>query len=220
MDAHRRREPAQYYDPTSGIGRLMATRPAGPQRIGIVGLGTGTIAAFAEARDRITFYEISPVVIALAERDFTYLADARQRGATVDVIGGDGRLTLQREPPRHFDVLVLDAFSGDAVPVHLLTREAFAVYRRHLAPHGVLAVNVTNHNVDLLGVLTAAALDGGESLRIVRSTPDAARAVHASTWALLLPGDSPRLGDPPAPPPRPVVWTDEQSSLLPVLKWR
>ena len=219
VDPARRREPVQYYDATSGIGRLMAGLAGRPKRVAVVGLGTGTLAAFAEHSDEIAFAEISPVVIGLAEQYFTYLSDARDRGARVTVRSGDGRLLLERDAAGPLDLLVLDAFSGDAVPVHLLTREAFALYRRRLGPDGVLAVNVTNHNVDLLPVLAATATELGVDLRVVRSTPDPDRAVFASAWAMLFFGDAVRVGDVPAAP-TPVVWTDERSSLLPVLKWK
>jgi len=135
----RRRDPITYFCPESGIGRAMSARRRGvPQRIGVLGLGCGTLAAYGKLGDTYRIYEINPLVAQLANKEFSYLRDTP---AKIEVILGDGRLSLEREPSQQFDVLVMDAFSGDSVPVHLITREAFQTYFRHLKkPGGILAV--------------------------------------------------------------------------------
>lgn len=154
----RRREATSYYVPRSGIGLTLERHPrrrAGESlRVGVVGLGVGTLAAYARPGDTFRFYEINPEVIALSagfSPTFTYLRDSP---AHVEVVPGDARLALEREPPRDFDVLAVDAFSSDAIPVHLLTREALLVYLRHLrGPNGVVAFHVSNRYLDLRPVV-------------------------------------------------------------------
>ena len=163
--ASRRREPTTYFGPSSGVGLALERHPrrlAGrPLRVGVVGLGVGTLAAWSRAGDVFRFFELDPEVAALSQGAspvFTYLRDAR---GEVSVTLGDGRLALEREPPLGLDVLVLDAFSSDAIPAHLLTREAFAVYERHLRADGVIVVQVTNRYVDLKPVVRAVAAERG-----------------------------------------------------------
>jgi len=148
--------PTTYYDESSGIGRLLSRSPPDkPRRVGVVGLGIGTLATYARAGDTFRFYEINDQVERIARNQFHFLEQCRGK---VDVVIGDARLSLEREPePQKFDVLVLDAFSSDAIPVHLLTREAFAVYLRHLAPDGILAVHLSNWHFALRPVAEAAA---------------------------------------------------------------
>jgi hypothetical protein len=218
-------EPITYYARASGVGRALAGPAGMPRNIGVVGLGSGTIAVYAESGDALRFYDINPQVIAFANEHFTYLEDARRRGATVDVVQGDARLALEREDAQQFDVLALDAFSGDAIPMHLLTLEAVELYLRHLRdPSGVLAVHISNKHLNLAPVVLAAAerfdLDGW----IVSNSDDDARGIESSTWILLArPGQANfgRWGDlldaenarGPAIP-----WTDDHSSLWSVLK--
>ncbi len=161
-DAVAHRIPTTYYSTNSGIGLTLAyylNETAGekrPLRVGVVGLGIGTLAAYLEGPEQsIRFYEINPEVTRLAETYFTYLADARERNTTVEIVLGDARLSLEREleEPQAFDVLVLDAFSGDSIPTHLLTREAFEIYLAHLARGGALAVHTSNRHVDLVPVV-------------------------------------------------------------------
>ena len=151
----KRRWATTYYGEDSGAG--LAIRFSPPQqgkRVGIVGLGVGTLAAFGEEGDYFRFYEIIPDVKTAAETYFRYLADSP---AEIDVVMGDARISMEREPPQAFDVLVLDAFTSDAIPVHLLTREAFETYLRHLTEDGVIAVHVSNLHVNLEPVVTALA---------------------------------------------------------------
>jgi spermidine synthase len=155
-----------YYGPNSGIGVVLQNRPqrftGAGMRIGVVGLGAGTIAAYGHRGDSISYYEINPDVVRLAAGDspeFTYIRDS---AASVNVKVGDARLVMDRElaegHAQNFDVLALDAFNGDAIPVHLLTKEAFDIYWRHLNPDtGVIAVHITSRHVNLVPVLQGAA---------------------------------------------------------------
>ena len=138
--------PTTYYGEESGIGLAVKALPPWPRRIGVVGLGAGTAAAYAEPGDYVRMYEINPEVKRLATSRFTYLSNCLGR---VEVVLGDARLSLEREPPQEFDMLVLDAFSSDAIPVHLLTREAFGSYERHLRPGGMIAAHISNQYLDL-----------------------------------------------------------------------
>ena len=131
-----RHRPISYYARNSGIGLTWyALAPSGPLKMGIVGLGAGTLAAYGRSGDTLRFYDINPLVVRIAKEQFTFLADCP---AHIDIVLGDARLSMINEPPQKFDILVIDAFSGDAIPVHLLTREAFQIYWRHLKPDGVL----------------------------------------------------------------------------------
>lgn len=132
--------------------------------------------------DDYVFYEINPQVTDLATNLFDFL---HRSDAQVEIIPGDGRLSLQRESPQNFDVLVVDAFSGDAIPVHLLTREAFELYFRHLKPHGLLAMHVTNRLLNLPPVIEATACALGARAIQVTNSEDEQNAVYESTWMLL-----------------------------------
>jgi spermidine synthase len=161
LAAEKRGEPVSYYLRESGIGRaiLELQRRKPRLRMGIVGLGAGSLASYARPRDRFIFYEINPAVRDMAEKHFTYLSDARSRGAEVGILMGDARLTLESQTPQDFDLLVMDAFSGDSVPVHLLTHEAMLIYRRHVAAESVLAFHATNTYLYLFPVVRALADD-------------------------------------------------------------
>lgn len=211
----RERSPTTYYAPNSGIGlAITETRRAIGQRVGVVGLGTGTLAAYARAGDHYSFYEIDPNVIALANREFSYLKDS---AAGIAVQIGDARLVLERQTPQRFDVLVIDAFSGDAIPMHLLTREAFALYARHLSQDGVLAVNVSNRYLDLAPVVKQSASAIGMHARVVDTFGDAARIYYGATWVLatrapeLFSHGSLRAAQPIGETLP--VWTDDYSSI-------
>jgi spermidine synthase len=220
-----RRRPLTYFGPDSGIGlamRALTTR-GGPLRVGVVGLGTGTLAAYGRAGDVFRFYEIDPAVGRVAQQHFTYLSDSPAR---IELAFGDGRLALEREASQAFDLLALDAFSGDAVPVHLLTEQAFDVYLRHLAPSGVLAVQVTNRNVDLLPVVAGAARRFGLAAVVVASDPKPVDAGYLPSDWVLLARDAAALRAPellaaakPLPPGQPtVLWTDDRSNLLRIMR--
>jgi len=165
-----RQKPTTYYALHTGIGLTYKTlAPQGPLKMGVIGLGTGTLAAYGRKGDQIRFYEIDPKIIQLAHHDFTYLLDS---AAAADVVEGDARLTLAAQPSQQFDVLVVDAFSSDAIPTHLLTREAFELYWRHLKPDGVLAMHVSNHYLDLAPVVELGNQGWGKEVWEVISTED------------------------------------------------
>jgi hypothetical protein len=228
IDPAKRREPLAYYHREGPFGQLFAQRreTPGPLRVGLVGLGAGALVAYARPGDTWTAYEIDPVVDRLARdpRWFTYIADAPVRLRTVL---GDGRLSLAADSSARFDVLVLDAYSSDAIPVHLLTREALRLYVRRLAPGGVLVFNLSNRHLDLRPVVAALARDQNLVCRL-RDDLDippaqyaagrfAARvAVVARSVADLgdLGGD-PRWAE-PALRPELRLWTDDYSSVLPI----
>jgi SAM-dependent methyltransferase len=169
-----RNTPADYFGPASGYGRVFTSlREIAPRRklsVGVIGLGAGVIAAWMQPGDRLVFYEISPRVVDIAHREFTFLADTP---AKTEVIVGDGRLSLEREPPRGYDVLGIDAFSGDSIPMHLVTREAMALYVKHLKPDGVIVFQATNRYVDLLPVVKRLAAEFGMQAINVSDSPEA-----------------------------------------------
>jgi SAM-dependent methyltransferase len=215
-----RRVSTTYYTPHSGIVEaIRAAGKSGPVKVGIVGLGAGTTAVFGRAGDRFTYYEINPLVIRVAREQFTFLSDSP---ATVRVVEGDARLSLENEEPQAFDILGVDAFSGDSIPVHLLTLEAFQLYFRQLKPRGVLAVHVSNRFLDLRPIVSAAAARLGKEAVLIQ---DSDRNLYASNWILV--GD-PRgfegqadLEDAGAillPGTRSHLWTDDFSNLFEALR--
>jgi len=190
-------------------------------RVGAVGLGVGTLATYAEPGHTLRFYEINPHVERLANRYFSFLADCVGR---VETIIGDARLMLEREGPQDFHVLVLDAFSGDAVPAHLLTREAFAVYLRHLRAEGVLAVNITNRHLDLAPVVLGLAAHYRLASKRVYTEPDSAGLRYRADWMLLARDERALDAIQAAAPPAerearaPRLWTDHHSDLFGILR--
>jgi SAM-dependent methyltransferase len=219
-----RRKPTSYYDEVSGVGVLMRLfRAQQPRRVGVIGLGAGTVATYGKTGDTFVFYELDPDVIDVARTQFTFLNDSP---ANVVTIAGDARLSLSRQEDQHFDVLVLDAFSGDAIPVHLLTTEAFALYRRHLAPGGVIAIHLTNKHLDLGPVAWAVCKQAGLSCVGFLTTAD--QSPYPSAWALASEDraflhslrSQPAYKDPKMRPMQP--WTDDHAPLFPVFRhpWR
>jgi hypothetical protein len=160
--------PSSYFGPTSGYGRLFSSLPAGPKTVGVIGLGAGALAVYAKPGDHWVFYEISPAVVRAAQQEFTFLSHMQ---GTHEIVLGDGRLALDREPARQFDVLAIDAFSGDSIPSHLITREAMAIYMKHLKPNGVIVFQATNRFVDLMPVARNLADAHGLSLVLVSDSP-------------------------------------------------
>ncbi len=178
-----RHEPTTYYGRNSGVG--VTLRSAEKQRtlqVGAIGLGVGTVATYAKPGDRYTFYEINPLVVKVANQEFSFLRDSP---ATIDVVLGDARLSLEREAPQNFDVLIVDAFAGDSIPVHLLTREAFELYFRHLKSDGVLAVHISNQYLNLQPVVAGAASCLGKEAIIVNRDVEKNKGVYPATWVLL-----------------------------------
>ncbi|MFB3826833.1 MAG: spermidine synthase [Bryobacteraceae bacterium] len=210
------RIPTTYYGPYSGAGMLFHAVP-GPRRVGVVGLGVGTLAVYGRAGDTFRFYEINPEVIRVARQRFRYLNECP---AAVEIATGDARLVLERETAQRFDILVVDAFTGDSIPIHLLTREAFLVYRRHLAPTGVLAFHATNKYVDLVPVLRGAAEAVGLPAVVVRSNGEPRSATYGAVWVLM--GRHAALnsvsGDSGHGARRVRLWTDDYSNLFQLLK--
>jgi hypothetical protein len=231
LDEDRHNQPVSYYGPESGVGvaveALRARAASGPPlRIGVVGLGAGVIAAWGQAGDAVCFYEINPDVVRLSDQHFTYRRDSR---AAVEVVLGDARLSMERERregrSRQFDVLVLDAFSGDAIPLHLLTREAMGVYFHHLRGDGILAVHISNRYIDLEGLVRGLAEDAGREAVLIDSDEDAEAGYDASTWVLVAAHDTLELPEIasaakpwPAKGPAKVVFTDDYSNLFRLLR--
>jgi hypothetical protein len=229
------RVPVSYYGDTSGVDvairrhpRRLAN-PAQPLRIGVLGLGVGTMAAYAEKGDLTRFYEINPAVIRYSTDQkpiFRYLADSR--GST-EIVEGDARLSLEREvaagQPGKFDVLVMDAFSSDSVPVHLLTREAFALYQQHLRDDdSVIAINISNRFLDFRDLVSSQAAEIGLSPILIQVN-DSTLSHGPSSW-MILSRSKLFLKDPvllgrgsPWIPQREVIWTDSFSNLFQILCW-
>lgn len=217
--------PTTYYAADSGIGlalRFCCNDATRPRKIGVIGLGTGTVAAFGQRGDQIEFYEIDPQVEPIARNLFTYLRDSP---AKVTVVPGDARTSLASESPQGFDVLVIDAFSGDAIPLHLLTAEAVQLYLRHLAPGGILAFHVSNQYLDLAPELALLAENAHLQARDVITGSNAARGEFRSEWVLMTAdaaffdrNEIASLADPIYVKPHLRLWTDDYSSLLPILQ--
>jgi SAM-dependent methyltransferase len=221
--ADRQRRPLTYYGRDSGVGIVLRECvPAGARRVGVVGLGAGTLAAFGQAGDTFRFYEINPQVIDIARTLFFF---TRQSAALVEVVEGDARLSLELEQTP-FDVLALDAFSGDAIPVHLLTRESFALYLRLLKPGGVIAFHVSNNYLALAPVVRQLANQVGYQAVEVKNHDDPENNVFAADWVLVtnnsavLENSAIRLHAVPIgrrDALRP--WTDDFNNLLEIVKW-
>ena len=222
---NRRKLPTTYFGPSSGVG--IALRAAGaersPLRVGVIGLGAGTLAAYGRAGDHYTFYEINPLVVKIAHTEFTFLQDS---AATIDIVMGDARLSLERQPLQQFDVLAVDAFSGDSIPMHLLTLQAFELYFRQLAPSGVLAMHVSNRFLNLEPVVAAAAtaLDR-EAVIVNHGSGTNLSGTYASTWILvgsrtgfLGQAEIEKAGKTLTAPPQRDLWTDDYSSIFRVLR--
>jgi spermidine synthase len=214
-------EPLSYYARPSGIGiALEDMGKTGPLHVGVIGLGAGTLAAYARPGDTFRFYEINPQVRDMATDVFHYLACSSR----VDVTLGDARLALEREKPNNFDLLAVDAFNSDAIPVHLLTREAFDLYWRHIRPGGLLAVHVSNTFVDLAPIVAAAAAQMGKAAGVIYTMPDYSKGISQSAWVLVT-DDTGLFERPPFLQARPIdhsstrVWTDDYSNLWRAMKW-
>jgi len=224
-----RNTPADYFGPGSGYGRVFTSlremQPKKPLKVGVIGLGAGVIAAWMKPGDELVFYEISPRVIDIARREFTFLKDTPAKS---EVVLGDGRLSLEREAPRQYDVMGIDAFSGDSIPMHLVTREAMAIYLKHLKPDGVIVFQATNRFIDLLPVVKGLAAEFGLQAVNVADLPEGAegaeywysstdqvivtRNVKLLSWPALAEG-SEEIADKGIP-----VFTDAHHNLLRILK--
>ena len=226
LNVARRDQPTTYYGPDTGVG--IAVRDKGRSRairVGVIGLGTGTIAAYGRLGDYYRYYEINPLVPKIsnagAASQFTFLTDCK---CQVDVAMGDARLSLERDPPQNFDVLAVDAFSSDSIPVHLLTKEAMQLYFRHLKPDGILAVHISNRYLDLQPVIDGETKATGHVARLVDTEDDTSQDVFGATWVLVTapdPGFDSEIisGSTKIESKRKVrLWTDDYSNLYEILK--
>ena len=216
-----RRTATTYYKTTSGLGLTLAAFEGMPIRVGIIGLGAGTIAAYGDADDVYRFYDINPAVVGVAKKWFTFLADSP---AKIEIVLGDARLSLEREAPQGFDVLAVDAFSGDSIPVHLITVEAFTEYLRHLKPGGVIAFHVSNRFLDLKPVLLAIAQKHKLEYAYLHESGETGGTT--SDWVILTRDKSFILRptiveatEPVAPRPDWRLWTDSYNNLIQVFRY-
>jgi hypothetical protein len=213
--------PTTYYGPEAGVGRVIKARMGAPARIGVVGLGAGTLAAYGRPGDLYRFYEINPQVLQIAHSEFSFLDSS---GAEIETVLGDARLNMEREPPQGYDVLVIDAFSSDSIPVHLITREAMAVYLKHMKPDGVIAFHVTNRFLQLPPVVkriaeayqlhTALIVDEAEESDFSRTDwvlVTRNRALLARKDIAAAAGEIPDI-------PGLRIWTDDYNNLFRILK--
>ena len=233
LDSARRREITSYYNPMSGFGRMMQIEQRKLHlKVGITGLGAGVTAGFCRAGDTYRFYELNPLVLSIAQTWFTFLADCP---GDKQVYLGDGRLNLERQESQQFDVLAMDAFSSDSVPVHLLTKEVFGLYARHMKPDGVLAINVSNRYLNLVPIVTGNANANGMTVVLVEDEGKGEEFYAATSW-MLCSRDSKFFDDPlfntvdptthEKETTRPKLdlkirpWTDDYSNLFQILKKR
>lgn len=224
LDPGANRWPTTYYGESSGVALALRHFPRQQgQRIGLVGLGTGSLAVYAKRGDYLRIYEINPAVKQLATTAFSYL---KESPAKIEVAMGDARLSMEREPPQQFDVLALDAFSSDAIPAHLLTREAFAIYQRHLKPDGVIAVHISNRHLNLEPVVLRLAEHFKYQTALIDFTEDSEMPwLYSCTWILVTNNQkllqNSRIADAMSPPktnhPPVRLWTDDYSALFQVL---
>jgi hypothetical protein len=228
LDPQWRRQPTTYFSRTSGYGRVFESLPPAPRKVGIVGLGAGALAVYARQGDTFRFYEIDPQVAAVAVSEFTYLRDSP---AQTDIILGDGRLSLERESAQNYDVLAIDAFSGDSIPMHLLTQQAMESYLKHLKPDGVIVFQATNRFVDIAPVVERLAAHFGMTAVLVSDQPDGTYASGMRYWesstdqiivtrnsALLSAPAVRAAAEPLVPRPGFGVWTDDFYNMLQILK--
>jgi len=224
MSPQMRRMPTTYYTESSGIGLAIHSKEHGPIKVGVIGLGTGTIAAYGRPGDTFRFYDINPHVVAIARGEFTYLSDS---AANVQIALGDARLTLEREAPEGFDVLAVDAFSSDAIPVHLITREALATYLRHMKPDGIVAFHVSNRFLDLIPVVARLAeeLDARAVLINDEEEEEEKTLKSRSDWVLVSRDPKalavPEIAEAATPAEDRAewrTWTDDYSNLVQILK--
>ena len=225
MTEEGRRKPTTYYQPASGVGAAVAARQAtAAMRVGVIGLGTGTLAAYGRKGDVYRFYEINPQVIAIARSEFSYLSDSE---AGIEVALGDARLKLEREAPQGFDLLAIDAFSSDAIPVHLITKEALGVYLRHMKPDGIVAFHVSNRFLSLVPVVARLAKEHGAHAVLVSDKGKDGDDDHTTTDWVLVSRERKSLEAPQieeASPEAPEeqagwrTWTDDYSNLVQILR--
>ena len=222
LDATMRDTPTSYYGTNSGIGlAIRSLQSKGPLRVAVVGLGAGVLASYCRQGDFFRFYELNPLARQIASTWFTFVRDCQ---AQHDVLMGDARLVMERQQPQGYDVLALDAFASDAIPVHLLTREAFRLYFRHLKPHGILAVHISNKYLNLAPVVAADARALGKKAVVVHDDGGSDDYVFVTTW-ILVSSDPAAFQDPMYKDAQLLelrtdlrLWTDDYSNLVQILK--
>jgi SAM-dependent methyltransferase len=229
LDPVRRDLATTYYGPNTGVGIAIRDKQKTGRaiRVGVIGLGTGTLASYGRLGDYYRFYEINPLVLRMSKPpagqapQFTFLADCK---AKLDVAMGDARLSLERERPENFDVLAVDAFSSDSIPVHLLTEEAMQLFFRHLRPDGILAVHISNRYLDLEPVVGTESQVLGKAARTVDTDEDESQDVFSATWVLVT-SPAPGFDDMVVNASKGVamtrrtrLWTDDYSNLFQILK--
>jgi SAM-dependent methyltransferase len=223
LAANRQRLPITYYGAETGIGIALREFFPGPKRVGVVGLGTGTIAAYGKPGDTFRFYEINRQVIDIAESLFFY---TRESPAHIEIVEGDARLSLERDTTPPFDVLALDAFSGDAIPLHLLTREAMALYVRHLKPGGMMAFHISNNYLNLAPVVAQLAHEIGYRAVDVRSHGNTEELLSPTEWMLVSKNSALFENESIQVHAQPIdsraglrPWTDNFNNLAQIVKW-
>ena len=215
-------KPVSYYAPESGIGLAIKHLPQGPRRVGIIGLGVGSLSAYARPGDIYRFYDINPLVEKVATQKFSYLSDCRGK---VEVLIGDGRLLLEQETDQHYDLLVVDAFSSDSIPVHLLTIEALQLYFRHLKLDGILALHISNLHLDLAPVIDRMRSALNKRAILITNKENDDEEIYGSDWVLMTSTrnlcDVPEIKEVAADLSSRKdlrVWTDNYSNLIQILK--
>ncbi len=220
----RRMEPTTYYGPTSGVGRIINIKRDGAKeiRVGVVGLGAGTIAAYGRKGDVYRFYEINPQVIELAKTEFSFLGSSP---AKIETLLGDARLTLESEPAQNYDVLAIDAFSSDSIPTHLMTYQAVGVYLKNIKADGVIAFHVTNRFLHLAPVVKRIADEHGLHTVLVADDPESGSDLANTDWVLVSRSkavlDNPRITESVkkiGEIPGLRLWTDSFNNLFKILK--
>jgi hypothetical protein len=223
LQADLARRPTTYYTQTSGVGRALESMhpTTRPLKVGVIGLGAGTLATYGSKGDIYRFYDINPAVIVIANRDFTYLRDS---DATIQTPLGDARLNLEREAPQGFDLLAIDAFSSDSIPVHLLTNEALAVYVKHMKPGGIIAFHVTNRFLDLIPVVKQLA-DAHHWFSVLVADEGDEGVASRSDWVLLSDREAslqvPQIAEAASVVPTREnlrLWTDDFNNIIQIIK--
>ena len=226
LDPARKRDPLTYYGHETGVGMVLdSLKSKADAKVGIIGMGTATVASYAEPGQTYRFYEINPDVVSMARKWFTFIDDLIARGAKYELALGDARLSLDHEPTQNFDALLLDAFSGDSVPVHLLTKEAFDIYQRHLKPNGIIAVHITNHYLNLAPVVERLAKEFGYQTTHLSVDPGDLPGHYRPVYMLLSKDTAFIKAHPPQLPPNAhdievPLWTDHRHNLFQILERR
>ena len=211
-----------YYGDTSGVGMALSRFHPVEQRVGVIGLGAGTLAGYGQKGDYFRLYEINPKVIDIAKQYFYYLTESK---AKVETALGDARLVLEREKPQQFDVLAVDAFSSDAIPVHLITREALQVFLKHIKPDGAVAFHVTNRYLRLAPVVRQLAEEAGYEAVLITDDAEDDKYLSRTDWVIVTKNrefiddeevKAKRVVIEPIPGMRP--WTDDFNNLFQILK--